>query len=685
MGIILTKRGSAGVQMAVNQYGITSPKRFAPGMKRGRSYARSPISVMVPPICMVPSIKKTGTRQKPSGISTASARPSGGYVTAPTTLAHQTSFAPDTLTITNIHSQFSHPIPSNPLVSFLPYSFIPSSPQLFRLPSPVPAMVSPPFPVSTYVNQYRHRFDALRFDAIPEQRDQSGGNVEDRATAWASRWRHVPCGVEIPNIAPWDLQWLRCEGEREFLSNLATIWSRFTAADLVLPDGAVRRHLCPWPQPFHRMYWLERSRWGEDAQRDARLRNHPGTASARVQLMSGWHNTEYHSMPFRSRANLYGRKPTWWESFEPHPHLCIPTPVTFAYIGSELNTNDRGRRVVVLAIGFTEQVVNCFWGWVDACRYGLHNFAHRNTASGFLVPEDQTDFRGRMFRLSPALVNKFYELGLDWLLSGSGITPQVGDQALHRMRWYFRRHPNTVWVAYDWQQDRFPEERIPQQVYPEVVQGGSEWGDPMDSVVPYEDSRTKRRRTDDGWATALTVARSTPASPRNLSLIPVTGGHPAGLNTTAPPVQSRRAVPVGVRRASTGGTVPQPPLRLRHIPPRVAPSPSPVVAPSEQRAKSPEGLPRPDMANEDVIRPNVPTTPRVAPSSGREPSADDAVTPQLATPGVPDVVELPLKEFQAYQEACREQGVEIPGTVSEALTTASGLLRKDALYEWLTE
>ena len=317
--------------------------------------------------------------------------------------------------------------------------------------------------------------------------------------------------------------------------------------------------------------------------------------------------------------------------------------------------------------------------------YGLHNFAHRNTASGFLVPEDQTDFRGRMFRLSPALVNKFYELGLDWLLSGFEITPQVGDQALHRMRWYFRRHPNTVWVAYDWQQDRFPEERIPQQVYPEVVQGGSEWGDPMDSVVPYEDSRTKRRRTDDGWATALTVARSTPASPRNLSLIPVTGGHPAGLNTTAPPVQSRRAVPVGVRRASTGGTVPQPPLRLRHTPPRVTPSPSPVVAPSEQRAKSPEGLPRPDMANEDVIRPNVPTTPRVAPSSGREPSADDAVTPQLATPGVPDVVELPLKEFQAYQEACREQGVEIPGTVSEALTTASGLLRKAALYEWLTE
>ena len=35
----------------------------------------------------------------------------------------------------------------------------------------------------------------------------------------------------------------------------------------------------------------------------------------------------------------------------------------------------------------------------------------------------ETDFRGRMFRLSPALVNTFYELGLDWLLSGSGITP----------------------------------------------------------------------------------------------------------------------------------------------------------------------------------------------------------------------------------------------------------------------
>ena len=81
---------------------------------------------------------------------------------------------------------------------------MPFSPQLFRMLAPILALVSPPFPVS-YVNQYRHCFDALRFDAIPEQRDQSGGNVEDRATAWVSRWRHVPCGVEIPNIAPWDL------------------------------------------------------------------------------------------------------------------------------------------------------------------------------------------------------------------------------------------------------------------------------------------------------------------------------------------------------------------------------------------------------------------------------------------------------------------------------------------------
>ena len=131
--------------MAVNQYGITSPKRFATGMKRGRSYARSPISVTVPPICTVPSIKNTGARQKPSGISSASARTSGDYSTAPTALAHQIPFAPDTLSITNFHSQFSHPVPCNLLVSFLPSSFIPSSPQLFRLPAPVPAMVSTTF------------------------------------------------------------------------------------------------------------------------------------------------------------------------------------------------------------------------------------------------------------------------------------------------------------------------------------------------------------------------------------------------------------------------------------------------------------------------------------------------------------------------------------------------------------
>ena len=211
------------------------------------------------------------------------------------------------------------------------------------------------------------------------------------------------------------------------------MWSRFTQEDLNLPNVAVRRHLCPWPQPFHRMNWLNRARWGEDAQRDARLRNHPGTATARIQLMSGCHNTEYHSMPFRSRVNLYGRKPSWWSIFKPHSHLCILTAVTFAYIGSELNTNDRDRRLAVLAIGFTEQVVNCFWSWVDACRYGLHDFALRNTAPGFIAPADQVEFRGRMLRLSRELVGKFHELGQERLLSRSGITSAVGHQPLCRM------------------------------------------------------------------------------------------------------------------------------------------------------------------------------------------------------------------------------------------------------------
>ena len=87
----------------------------------------------------------------------------------------------------------------------------------------------------------------------------------------------------------------------------------------------------------------------------------------------------------------------------------------------------------------------------------------------------------------------------------------------------------------------------------------------------------------------------------------------------------------------------------------------------------------------DVIQQNVPITPRVTLSSGREPSTEDAVTPQFAPPLVPDVVTLPLKGFQTYQEACREQGVEVPETVTEALKTASGLLRKAALYEWLNE
>ena len=75
-----------------------------------------------------------------------------------------------------------------------------------------------------------------------------------------------------------------------------------------------------------------------------------------------------------------------------------------------------------------------------------------------------------------------------------------------------------------------------------------------------------------------------------------------------------------------------------------------------------------------MIQQNVPITPRATLSSGREPSTEDAVKPHFAPPLIPGVVTLPLKQFQAYQEACREQGAEVPETVSEALKTASWLL-----------
>ena len=358
--------------------------------------------------------------------------------------------------------------------------------------------------------------------------------------------------------------------------------------------------------------------------------------------MSGWHNTEYLSMPFRSRVNLYGRKPSWWSIFEPHSHLCILFPVTFAYIESELNTSDRRRRVAVLAIGFTEQVVNCFWGWVDSCRYGLHYFAHRNTAPSFMAPADQVEFRGRMFRLSRELVGKFHELGLEWLLSGSGINAAVGHQALCRMERYFHHHPDAVWVAYDWHQDRFPDERGLEGEYTEEIQAGTSWGQLQGSIFPYEDPRVKRRRTDDGWATALTVARGTPRSSRNAALAPVTGSHQAGPSTAVPLPLSSRSVPGAGRRASTGGATALVPLRIRLTPPRVG-AKSPIAVPPRNRLGSPKRKSLPEEVEADVIQQNVPITPWVTPSTGREPSTEDAVTPQFAPPLVPDVVTLPLK------------------------------------------
>ena len=227
----------------------------------------------------------------------------------------------------------------------------------------------------------------------------------------------------------------------------------------------------------------------------------------------------------------------------------VLTSVTFAYIGSELNTNYRDHCVGVLAIGFTEQVVNCFWGWVDACRYGLHDFAHRNTAPGFMAPADQVEFRGRMFRLSPELVGKFHELGLEWLLSGPGSTTAVGHQALWMER-YFHHQPDAVWVAYDWHQDRFPDERGLECGYTEEIQAGTSWGQLQGSIVPYEDPRVKWRRTEDGWATALTEARGTPVPSRNTALVPVTGSHQAGSSTAVPLPLPNRTVSAAGRRAS---------------------------------------------------------------------------------------------------------------------------------------
>ena len=175
-----------------------------------------------------------------------------------------------------------------------------------------------------------------------------------------------------------------------------------------------------------------------------------------------------------------------------------------------------------------------------------------------------------------------------------------------------------------------------------------------------------------------------PSAIRQRHHTPVTGSHRAGPSTAAPRPLPSRSVPEAGRRVSTGGATALVPLRIRRTPPRVG-AKSPIAVPLRNTVGSPEPTSFLEEVEADVIQQNVPTTPRVAPSSGRKPSTEDAVTQQFAPPVVSDVVTLPLEEFQAYQEACREQEAEVPETVSEALKTASGLLRKAALYEWLTE
>ena len=411
----------------------------------------------------------------------------------------------------------NHPHTITPPVAVSTHrSSLPSSSRnLLPLHSPHPSSpVNMVIPASArdYITFYQHRFDSRRFAAIPEDRSGEPGNHEDRDTAWLSRWRHVPCQERVPRDMFSDLEWVRCAGEVAFVDSLRQILRNLSDSDRSREQTVFRRHLCPWPQPFCNMYWLHRYRWGEDAQRDARLRNRRGANGDHAPVMSGWHNTEMHQMPVRTRQDLYSEQPVWWQHFEPHPALCIPTPTTLAYVGSETITNRHGLMRVVWSIALSEHIPNCFWGWLEAARWGLHNFAHRSTDEGFFASDAERRFRGRMFHLSDRLLSYFREAGIPWLVEGSDVSAGVAERALHRMQWYFQHHTTEYWATYEWEDDMFHSERMPRQV---AAPTPPSQGAPSGYDQPSESHQDihKRRRTESGWVAAIEDARARSVEP----------------------------------------------------------------------------------------------------------------------------------------------------------------------------
>lgn len=218
-----------------------------------------------------------------------------------------------------------------------------------------------------------------------------------------------------------------------------------------------------------------------------------------------------------------------------------------------------------------------------------------------------------------------HQLGLPWLLQDSGISPEVGAQALERMRWYFDQYGTALWAAYDWQRDMFHEERRPRPLSEGSPQPSAEWGTIEGFGRQAVPSSAKRRRTEDGWVAAVASAHREPGP-----------SVPSSRRDQEQPAQEISAI-----------AVPEP----RSCPPeRVYPQLSSVQAPTTQgdRLQSP------------------------GPSAAKP-------TPSAA------MALVPLKEFRAFQDACRDQRVPVPQSVSEALNTAAGALRKAALYEWLTK
>ena len=275
----------------------------------------------------------------------------------------------------------------------------------------------PPVTVDEYVR--RNLLDAARFVAVPMVRaikTPSGSGAvaqENRAGAWQSRWRHIPC--RTPAAAGSDLLYVWCEGGAKYHVTLLNLFGRYSRYDGIELD--VR--LVDFPRPFHIWYSVvDRARWGEDWACEGWLRR-----NGVDDFFHMWHSTTFFSVPSAARRGLYPGPPSNWPSLKAPEYLCVPTPSPLAYVAVHWLPRGRAESAetkhtpgLVRATVLSEWAFLCF---LRAVREVMPFFTKFPDSRLLTRRDEPIGERLILFRLSVGLFDLIRSVGVAEILEGT--------------------------------------------------------------------------------------------------------------------------------------------------------------------------------------------------------------------------------------------------------------------------